>query len=841
MDQRQPPRRNSDLLKGGQISVELEQWFTRLQQSLGLEVGADYLNIQGKRSQFNIFLAASCSQPPAGLTTDQQEKLRNYAEGFHNYNSLSVDQRKRIVIDLRRSLHQWRTELQPKSPPSAPRLRLEKIDIDTSESINKLSTFNLNTPLGQIEGISAKLATQFAKINLWLVKDLLHYYPRDYVDYSQLVPISSLQPGSTATIVATVKRCHAFVSPKNPNLSILDLQLQDPSGKLKISKFMAGRRFTSTAWLHQQMRSYPVGARIAASGLVKESRFGISLQDPLLEILETPNTKLQSRQIGRLLPVYPLGEGLVAERLRESVIKILPVVNQLLDPLPDIWRLKLKLISLREALYQIHQPESADFLQASRRRLVFDEFLLLQLALGLRRLQIKLKNAPVLPASAVGNRLLNFQKLLPFQFTPAQARVLQEIRADMAKPQPMARLLQGDVGSGKTVVAIAALLCAIDAGHQGALMAPTEVLAQQHYEKLCSWMPHLNVTVDLLTGSTPAPRRRALLQDLANGQLQFLVGTHALIEDPVNFVSLGLVVVDEQHRFGVAQRNRLLNKGLQPHLLTMTATPIPRTLALSVHGDLDVSQIDALPPGRLPIKTQVLSNQERWIAEELIRTEVAAGHQAYVVLPLVDESEKIELRSAVEEHQRLAHEVFPDLSLGLLHGRLSSSDKQAAIEAFSRGVTQVLISTTVVEVGVDVPNATVMVIEHAERFGLAQMHQLRGRVGRGTSPSHCLLINNSSSAIAKQRLDVLARSSDGFEIAEVDLRLRGPGQVLGTQQSGLPDLALASLSDDGSILEEARDVAQAILAADPELIEHRQLAEDLALQKQKLANAARLN
>jgi len=841
VDQRQPPRRNSDLLKGGQISVELEQWFTRLQQSLGLEVGADYLNIQGKRSQFNIFLAASCSQPPGGLTTDQQEKLRNYAEGFRNYNSLSVDQRKRIVIDLRRSLYQWRTELQPTSPPSAPRLRLEKIDIDTSQSINELSTFNLNTPLGQIEGISAKLATQFAKINLWLVKDLLHHYPRDYVDYSQLVPISSLQPGSTATIVATVKRCHAFVSPKNPNLSILDLQLQDPSGKLKISKFMAGRRFTSSAWLHQQMRAYPVGARIAASGLVKESRFGISLQDPLLEVLETPNTKLQSRQIGRLLPVYPLGEGLVAERLRESVIKILPVVNQLLDPLPDIWRLKLKLISLREALYQIHQPESRDSLQASRRRLVFDEFLLLQLALGLRRLQIKLKNAPVLPASAVGNRLNSFQKLLPFQFTPAQARVLQEIRADMAKPQPMARLLQGDVGSGKTVVAIAALLCAIDAGHQGALMAPTEVLAQQHYEKLCAWMPHLNVTVDLLTGSTPAPRRRALLQDLANGQLQFLVGTHALIEDPVNFVSLGLVVVDEQHRFGVAQRNRLLNKGLQPHLLTMTATPIPRTLALSVHGDLDVSQIDALPPGRLPIKTQVLSNQDRWIAEDLIKTEVAAGHQAYVVLPLVDESEKIELRSAVEEHQRLAQEVFPDLSLGLLHGRLSSSEKQAAIEAFSRGFTQVLISTTVVEVGVDVPNATVMVIEHAERFGLAQMHQLRGRVGRGASPSHCLLINNSSSAIAKQRLDVLARSSDGFEIAEVDLRLRGPGQVLGTQQSGLPDLALASLSDDGSILEEARDVAQAILAADPELIEHRQLAEDLALQKQKLANAARLN
>ncbi|NBP99572.1 MAG: ATP-dependent DNA helicase RecG, partial [Synechococcaceae bacterium WB6_3A_227] len=379
------------------------------------------------------------------------------------------------------------------------------------------------------------------------------------------------------------------------------------------------------------------------------------------------------------------------------------------DPLPCHWRETLKLIDLSKALEQIHQPDSRDLLDASRRRLVFDEFLLLQLALGLRRIQLRQKNAPVLEADTKAERLKDFQKLLPFHFTDAQARVLQEIRVDMAKRQPMARLLQGDVGSGKTVVAVAAILCAIDAGHQGALMAPTEVLAQQHYEKLCSWMPQLHVTVGLLTGSTPAPRRRALLQDLANGQLQFLVGTHALIEDPVGFASLGLVVVDEQHRFGVAQRNKLLNKGMQPHLLTMTATPIPRTLALSVHGDLDVSQIDGLPPGRKPIHTQVINNQERHVAEQMIRDQVSAGHQAYVVLPLVDESEKIDLRSAVEEHQRLAIEVFPDLKLGLLHGRMSSADKKAAIDEFASGLSQVLISTTVVEVGVDVPNATVIV------------------------------------------------------------------------------------------------------------------------------------
>ncbi|NQV11564.1 MAG: DNA helicase RecG, partial [Cyanobacteria bacterium] len=343
----------------------------------------------------------------------------------------------------------------------------------------------------------------------------------------------------------------------------------------------------------------------------------------------------------------------------------------------------------------------------------------------------------------------------------------------------------------------------------------------------------------LLTGSTPAPRRRALLQDLANGQLQLLVGTHALLEDPVQFDRLGLVVVDEQHRFGVRQRNRLLAKGLQPHLLTMTATPIPRTLALSVHGDLDVSQIDGLPPGRQPIRTVLLKGSQRQRAYGLIREQVALGQRAYVVLPLVEESEKLDLRSAVEVYHQLKEEVFTELRVGLLHGRLNSADKQAAIAAFAAGDTQVLVSTTVVEVGVDVPEASVMLIDHAERFGLAQLHQLRGRVGRGAAVSHCLLINDSRNPLARQRLELLVRSADGFEIAEMDLRLRGPGQVLGTRQSGLPDLALASLSDDGEVLEQARQVAKEILVGDPELADHPGLRQ--ALSEQRQADAARLN
>jgi ATP-dependent DNA helicase RecG len=349
------------------------------------------------------------------------------------------------------------------------------------------------------------------------------------------------------------------------------------------------------------------------------------------------------------------------------------------------------------------------------------------------------------------------------------------------------------------------------------------------------------VSCALLTGSTPARRRRELLADLSNGTLKMLVGTHALLEDPVQFARLGLVVVDEQHRFGVHQRNRLLDKGLQPHLLTMTATPIPRTLALSLHGDLEVSQIDELPPGRTPIRTALLSGGERDQAYQLMREQVALGQRAYVVLPLVEESEKLDLRSAVEVHQQLSSQTFPDLQVGLLHGRMPSHEKQAAIGAFAAGDTQVLVSTTVVEVGVDVPEASVMVIEHADRFGLAQLHQLRGRVGRGAAASYCQLINDSRNALARQRLEVLVHSTDGFEIAEMDLRLRGPGQVLGTRQSGLPDLALASLTDDGDVLEQARRVAQQIMESDPCLEAHADLAAALAEQRQRTAAPARLN
>ena len=840
----QPAGDSSTQLNPGLDYQALERflvWIRPLQQALSLEVERGFSNLQGRKERFHSFMQRELGTPPQiPLPGDVPPRLQALAEGFAEYPSMKDAARRRQVTVVRQWLHALRQRLEPSAPMAPPRLKVAQRSSGSAAS--KSATPSLDCPLGQVKGIGPKLAERLASLGMLLVRDLILHYPRDYVDYSALRRIDALVPGETATIVATVRRCHGFTSPRNPNLSIIELQLQDPTGRIKVTRFLAGKRFSNPSYLHGQTRQYPNGATVAVSGLVKSGPYGISFQDPLIEVMESAQAPLRSSRIGRLLPVYPLTEGLTADRFRSLIERVLPSVRHWPEPLPRVRRESRTLLSRDKALVAIHRPESSDQLQQARHRLVFDEFLLLQLGLMQRRAALKQRSAPSLGCASDRDGLLGqFLTLLPFQFTAAQERVLAEIETDLNRQEPMARLVQGDVGSGKTVVAVAALLKAIQAGWQGAMMAPTEVLAEQHYRSLCGWMPPLHVTVELLTGSTPQKQRRRILADVASGACKILVGTHALLEDPVAFARLGLVVVDEQHRFGVRQRNRLLGKGLQPHLLTMTATPIPRTLALSLHGDLDVSQIDELPPGRTPISTAMITGSNRDEAYDLIRQEVDKGQRAYVVLPLVEESEKMDLRSAVDVHRQLADEVFPDLQVGLLHGRLASADKQAVIRAFAAGETNVLVSTTVVEVGVDVPEASVMVIDHADRFGLAQLHQLRGRVGRGAAASHCLLINDSRNPLARQRLEVLVRSTDGFEIAEMDLRLRGPGQVLGTRQSGLPDLALASLADDGSVLEEAREEAADILREDPELRDYPVLRALLDEQRSRVTSAAQLN
>ena len=822
---------------------QLLTWLRPLQKALNLEADQDFCDVQGRQQRFHQFLLAELHRPPdLPFPPGVSDRLNRLLQGYDSYATSSLPTRRRLVTETRQWLHELRLRLEPSAPMAPPRLRRRDGQSSASASASAQRRLSLESPLLELNGVGPKLAARLATLGLLLVRDLLRYYPRDHVDYARMRRIEALVVGETATLVATVRRCNGFVSPRNPNLAILELQLQDPTGRLKVTRFLAGKRFSSTAYLKGQQRFYPLGAKVAVSGLVKDGPYGLSFQDPLIEVLDSADGTIKSDQIGRLLPVYPLTEGLAADRFRQLMHQVLPFTRQWPEPLSVQEQQHYGVIPVADALKALHSPKTRDDLDQGRHRLVFDEFLLLQLGLLRRRSELRARSAPDLLIDRQADGLVErFLALLPFQFTAAQSRVFAEIETDLAQPEPMARLVQGDVGSGKTVVAIAALLSTIEAGWQGALMAPTEVLAEQHYRNLCTWLPALHVSVELLTGSTPKSKRRRLLDDLANGSLQVLVGTHALLEDPVVFSRLGLVVVDEQHRFGVHQRDRLLNKGLQPHLLTMTATPIPRTLALSLHGDLDVSQIDELPPGRTPIRTVMLTAAKRDEAYALIREEVLKGQRAYVVLPLVEESDKLDLRSAVDVHAELAGEVFPDLSVGLLHGRLSSAEKQEVLTAFSQGDVQILVSTTVVEVGVDVPSASVMVIDHADRFGLAQLHQLRGRVGRGAAASHCLLINGSSNPLSRQRLDVMVRSTDGFEIAEMDLRFRGPGQVLGTRQSGLPDLALASLADDGAVLEEARSAAQQILQTDPALSEHPVLDELLKEQQRRLSGGTPLN
>ena len=804
----------------------LQDWLGQLQRILQWEADHDFVNSRGHSGHFAEVLARGLKEAPLATLRDDPTcgELR---AGFSAYSTWSPRQRRRWVVRTRQWLHQQRLHLRSQARAASP-------SPDQPPP-------GLQSPLAQVKGIGPKLAAKLMGVGLRTMDDLLRHYPRDYIDYSRLLRIRALRPGETVTVVGAVRRSHAFVSSRNHNLAVLELQLQDATGRLRVTRFYMGRRFTSPKWLQRQRRLFPPGATVAASGLVKAGPYGLSLQDPLLEVLDAGPVTTAASPSRRILPVYPPIEGVSAEGLRRAVQAVLPMACQQQDHLTAPWRQRFGVIPLAEAFTAIHQPPSPAALQAARHRLVFDEFLELQLGLLRRRQQQRVQAMADLTVAGTSDLVTAFLALLPFQLTTAQERVLRQVRNDLQGTAPMGRLVQGDVGSGKTVVATIALLEVIAAGGQGALMAPTEVLAAQHYRKLCDWMVQLHVPVAMLTGSIPERQRREMLRDLATGAVKLVVGTHALLEEPVTFFRLGLVVIDEQHRFGVHQRSRLLNKGEAPHLLTMTATPIPRTLALSIHGDLEVSQIDELPPGRQPVTTTILTPGEREQAYGAIRTAASRGERAYVILPLVDESDKLKLRSAVQEHQRLARTVFPHLHVVLLHGRLTPGAKQDVLEAFVSGKAQVLVSTTVVEVGMDVPEATVMVVDHAERFGLAQLHQLRGRIGRGQTPSRCFLVSDSRQAVARQRLEVLTRSRDGFEIAEMDLRFRGPGQVLGTRQSGLPDLALASLTSDGAVLEQARDAAKRLLNDDPQLHTVPQLRARLVARSARLASASRLN
>jgi ATP-dependent DNA helicase RecG len=799
--------------------------FVRLQKALAVEAERGFIDIVGNQHRFSEFLFITFTETPPLDDPDDTRRWLELGARFAEYAELSFSQRQNLVTKTRNYLQQLQLKMEQPSEPPAPKIpRTNPLPV---------AAVKLTQPLTELREVGKARESVFKRLNLVTVRDLLFYYPRDHIDYARQVPIAYLEAGETVTIVGTVKRCNCFSSPKNKKLTIFDLILRDHSGEIKVSRFFAGTQFSNRGWQEKIKRQYPVGATIAASGLVKENKYGLTLDNPEMEVLDSQGGQIESLKIGRLLPVYALTEGLPADLVRKAVLTCLSATKQLKDPLPVALRNQYGLVGLREAIAHIHFPETPEQLAQARRRLVFDEFFYLQLGF-LQRRQIQRQNQQSASFIPQGQLSEQFNHILPFTLTNAQQNVINEILQDLKSSTPMNRLVQGDVGSGKTVVAVFAILAAIQSGYQAALMAPTEVLAEQHYNKLVNWFNLLHLPVELLTGSTKTAKRREIHSQLETGELPLLVGTHSLIQDTVNFHKLGLVVIDEQHRFGVNQRGRLLAKGQAPHVLTMTATPIPRTLALTLHGDLDVSQIDELPPGRQPIQTTVLTSRKRAQAYDLIRREVAQGRQAYVIFPLIEESEKLDVRAAVKEYEHLTEKVFPDFQIALLHGRMNPLDKQKALDSFRDHQAQIIVSTTVIEVGVDVPNATVMLIENAERFGLSQLHQLRGRVGRGQHKSHCLLMTGSSKAEAMERLAVLEQSQDGFFISEMDMRLRGPGQVLGTRQSGLPDFALASLVEDQEVLVLARQAAEKMILRDTTLNDVPAIKQELDLRYERM-------
>ena len=683
----------------------------------------------------------------------------------------------------------------------------------------------LATPVIDLRGVGPALAAKLEAKGLRTVEDLLLFLPRKFEDRRAPRTVAEAPVGERSVIagrITTVREAHG-------RRRRLEVVVRDEQ-----------RGTLICIWFNYRpsfLKRFPLFAHVLVSGEVREGYRGNG------KVMHHPDVELADAEVqvdesfGRVVPIYSEIEGVYPRQFRKIAKRAVDeYVRWVPDDFPENIRKRRKLLPLPEALREAHFPEkfADDMGQGEpRRRLAFDELFMVQLGLALRRRGVKVE--PGIAFRATAESLERVAAELPWPLTSAQERAIEEIAADMRKPEPMNRLLQGDVGSGKTAVALLAARLAVADGYQAALMAPTEILAEQHARSLRALLRGANVHVELVTGSLPQRERDHGARLLRSGAAQIVVGTHALAEEATAFHKLGLVIIDEQHRFGVMTRARLMSKGHRPDVLVMTATPIPRTLALTLYGDLDSSVLDELPPGRTPISTKVYRDSSREKAYEVIRRELAQGRQAFIVLPLVEESEKLaEVKAATVERDRLALDVFPDVPIGLVHGRQSAAERQEAMESFRRGEVRILVATTVVEVGVDIPNATVMLIEHAERFGLSQLHQLRGRVGRGAARSWCLLVTGATGAewgpAARQRLKVMEETTDGFRIAEADLDLRGPGEFLGTRQSGLPDFAVAELARDQVILKEAREEAFALVEQDPDL----KLPEHTALRDQLL-------
>ena len=797
--------------------------------------------VTGGLDRFLVAMSQDTTHPAVRLLSDKGMLNIEYAE---------LDRSKRA---------KWCEEI---SRILAPYIQIEqkpkKLPVSNRYSIGKTpQIISLESPASSLRAVTRDYSLRLGRIGVETVRDLIYLFPRRHLDYSKRVTISQANIGNEQTLVVSLWSVRELRLGRGGRLRATEAIVGDDSGNLKVLWF--GQPWLAVSLkkgLDAAERNASGNVRLVLSGKITKFNNRIQMDSPEWEILEDPDTA-DSVHTGRLVPVYPSTERLAARTIRRIVREALEVVigfdskktSELIDPLAESIRSENDLMPLVEAVLTFHYPETLELKELARKRLAFDEFFILQLAMGSRR-QTGIKEIHAVPLPPQREILESFVNTLPFRLTEGQIVALEETLEDIQSSRiPMSRLLQGDVGSGKTVVALAVLLSVVANGYQGALMAPTEVLAEQHFlsvEQLLSGLGYVlkgenwfsinlgvlgkPLSIGLLTGSTKAKARKDLTDRAKSGQIDILIGTHALIQEGIELPKLALAVVDEQHRFGVNQRAALRGKGIQPdiepHLLVMTATPIPRTLRLTAFGDLKVSTIHELPSGRATIQTRLVPPDRRDDAEKFIVSEVEKGRQAFVICPLIDESEMVLARAATEEFKRLKEGPFSSVRVGLLHGRMAVSVKQEVMESFRLNEIDILVATTVIEVGIDIPNASVMLIEAAERFGLSQLHQLRGRVGRGAHSSYCLLLPESLGDDARQRLDVIVRTSDGFEIAESDLEQRGPGDVFGTKQAGLPTLRIGKVTDV-DILSLAKLEAESLLLEDPDLSRNPILATQM--------------
>lgn len=762
----------------------------KIKAAIDIEVKYRYIDIHGKTQKFSSFIKKEAQKNYK--LSKKNPRWEVVIESFEHYPYASITERRKAIEHLIRVI---RADIQTQNQEQQ----------EEKERQIQRTKHPSEVDVMYIKGVGPKVAYKLNKLGIFTAQDLMMYFPKKHIDYSSRTLIRDLKEGQTTTVFGFIKSVSSF-NTRN-NLSVTRVVIGDESGRFELSFFNA----KGTRYLLQRMKTqFPQNAGIMVSGVVKMNNYSgqLTMDKPTYSIMtgefkEDANSNLN---IARIVPIYTICEDLSIKTLRKAIFNAIELYkNDIKNIVPDFIRERLGIMNKKDAVKQIHFPETMNDLEHARFSLIFEELFLIQLKLiRLRENTAKTTSAYNLQVHKDG-LVQKFIAGLPFELTSGQKQAVNEILQDMNSDAPMQRLLQGDVGSGKTVVATIMLLAAVENGYQGALMAPTEILAQQHYNNLVQWLTPLGLSVGLFLGSHGKKVRQKFETDLKNGQMNIAVGTHALIQENVDFNNLGAIVVDEQHRFGVKQRNILKRKSQNPQMLTMTATPIPRTLALTVHGDLDLTVINELPKGRKPIKT-ILTGSHRQVWD-LIKQEVESGRQAYIVYPLIDESETLSAKAATIEAEKLQQEIFPQFKIGLLHGKLKNDEKEEVMKDFKDGKYDILVSTTVVEVGVDVPNATVMVIENAERFGLSQLHQLRGRVGRSSLQSYCVLITSSRSQETRERLGIMTETNDGFVIAEKDLQLRGPGEFLGTRQSGLPDLIISDIVRDAKILEIARNEA----------------------------------